>query len=70
MSVEEFPEIRDYAKTLPHVRVTGLDVYGAIFRRSREHVQSSALANALYEGYEKATLKRRQIQYLSMGMTQ
>ncbi len=31
MTVEEFPEIRDYAKTLPHVRVTGLDVYGAIF---------------------------------------
>ena len=62
MSVEEFPEIRDYAKTLPHVRVRGLidDPQEArpIFR----------IANALFEDM-KRYFEEGQIQYLSMGMT-
>ena len=67
MTVEEFPEIRDYAKTLPHVRVRGLMCMAPFSMIQRKHVQSS-VANALYEDM-KGYFEEGQIQYLSMGMT-
>ena len=34
LTVEDFPEVRDYAKTLPNVRVKGLMCMAPFFRRS------------------------------------
>ncbi len=68
MSVEEFPEIRDYAKTLPHVRVRGLMCMAPFFDDPEEARPIFRVANALYEDM-KGYFEEGQIQYLSMGMT-
>ena len=49
MSVEEFPEIRDYAKTLPNVRVRGLMCMAPFFDDPEEARPIFRVANALYE---------------------
>ena len=68
MSVEEFPDIRDYAKTLPHVRVRGLMCMAPFFDDPEEARPIFRVANALYEDM-KGYFEEGQIQYLSMGMT-
>ena len=68
MTVEEFPEIRDYAKTLPHVRVRGLMCMAPFFDDPEEARPIFRVANALYEDM-KGYFEEGQIQYLSMGMT-
>ncbi|MFC2578382.1 MAG: YggS family pyridoxal phosphate-dependent enzyme, partial [Veillonella parvula] len=68
MTVEEFPEIRDYAKTLPHVRVRGLMCMAPFFDDPQEARPIFRVANALFEDM-KRYFEEGQIQYLSMGMT-
>ena len=68
MTVEEFPEIRDYAKTLPHVRIRGLMCMAPFFDDPEEARPIFRIANALYEDM-KGYFEEGQIQYLSMGMT-
>ena len=68
MAVEEFPEIRDYAKTLPHVRVRGLMCMAPFFDDPQEARPIFRVANALFEDM-KRYFEEGQIQYLSMGMT-
>ena len=68
MSVEEFPDIRDYAKTLPHVRVRGMMCIAPFFDDPEEARPIFRVAHALYEDM-KRYFEEGQIQYLSMGMT-
>ena len=68
MTVEEFPEIRDYAKTLPHVRVRGLMCMAPFFDDTQDARPIFRVANALFEDM-KRYFEEGQIQYLSMGMT-
>ena len=63
-----FPEIRDYAKTLPHVRVRGLMCMAPFFDDTQEARPIFRVANALFEDM-KRYFEEGQIQYLSMGMT-
>lgn len=68
MAVEEFPELRDYAKSLSNVRVRGL-MCMAPFEDDTEKVRPVfRVANALYEDM-KQYFPEGQISYLSMGMT-
>ena len=68
MSVEEFPEVRDYAKTLPHVRVRGLMCMAPFFEDPEEARPIFRVAYVLYEDM-KGYFPEGDIQYLSMGMT-
>ena len=68
MSVEEFPDIRDYAKTLPHVRVKGLMCMAPFFDNPEDARPIFRVAHALYEDM-KGYFPDGDIQYLSMGMT-
>lgn len=68
MSVEDFPAIRDYAKTLPHVRVCGLMCIAPFFDDSEEARPIFRLAHALFEDM-KDHFEPGQIKFLSMGMT-
>ena len=63
MAVEEFPEIRDYAKTL-----RGLMCMAPFFDDPQEARPIFRVANALFEDM-KRYFEEGQIQYLSMGMT-
>jgi len=68
MSVEDFPDIRDYAKTLPHVRVKGLMCMAPFFENPEDARPIFRVAHALYEDM-KGYFPDGDIQYLSMGMT-
>ena len=66
--VEDFPDIRDYAKTLPHVRVKGLMCMAPFFENPEDARPIFRVAHALYEDM-KGYFPDGDIQYLSMGMT-
>ena len=68
MDVEEFPSIRDYAKTLPNVRVKGLMCMAPFFDDPEEARPIFRVAHALYEDM-KLHFDEGQIEYISMGMT-
>lgn len=68
MAVEDFPAIRDYAKTLPNVRVKGLMCMAPFFENTEDTRPIFRVANALYEDM-KQYFPQGQIEYLSMGMT-
>ena len=68
MAVEEFPTVRDYANTLPHVRVRGLMCMAPFFEDPEEARPIFSVADALYEDM-KQYFPAGQIKYLSMGMT-
>ncbi|MBD8975342.1 YggS family pyridoxal phosphate-dependent enzyme [Veillonella magna] len=68
MAVEEFPAVRDYANTLPHVRVRGLMCMAPFFEDPEEARPIFRVADALYEDM-KQYFPAGQIKYLSMGMT-
>lgn len=68
MTVEEFPALRDYAKTLPHIKVRGLMCI-APFAENPETVRPVfRVAAALFEDM-KQYFPAGQISELSMGMT-
>lgn len=68
MTVEEFPVLRDYAKTLPHIKVRGLMCI-APFAENPEIVRPVfRVAAALFEDM-KQYFPAGQISELSMGMT-
>lgn len=68
LSVEEFPEVRDFASTLPHVRVRGLMCMAPFYDNPEDARPIFKAANALYENM-KRFYPNGQIKYLSMGMT-
>ena len=68
LSVEEFPEVRDFASTLPHVRVRGLMCMAPFYDNPEDARPIFKVANALYENM-KRFYPNGQIEYLSMGMT-
>ena len=68
LSVEEFPEVRDFASTLPHVRVRGLMCMAPFYDNPEDARPIFKVANALYENM-KRFYPNGQIKYLSMGMT-
>lgn len=68
LSVEEFPEVRDFASTLPHVRVRGLMCMAPFYDNPEDARPIFKVANALYEDM-KRFYPNGQIKYLSMGMT-
>lgn len=68
LTVEDFPEVRDYAKTLPNVRVKGLMCMAPFFEDPEEARPIFRVAHALYEDM-KSQFPEGQIEYLSMGMT-
>ena len=68
LSVEEFPEVRDFASTLPHVRVRGLICMAPFYDNPEDARPIFKVANALYEDM-KRFYPNGQIKYLSMGMT-
>ena len=68
LSVEEFPEVRDFASTLPHVRVRGLMCMAPFYDNPEDARPIFKVANALYEDM-KRFYTNGQIKYLSMGMT-
>lgn len=68
MSVEEFPAIREYANTLPHVRVRGLMCMAPFFDDPEDARPIFRVAKALFEDM-KSYFPEGDIQYLSMGMT-
>lgn len=68
LTVEDFPEVRDYAKTLPNVRVKGLMCMAPFFENPEEARPIFREAHALYEDM-KSQFPEGQISYLSMGMT-
>lgn len=68
LSVEEFPEVRDFASTLPHVRVRGLMCMAPFYDNPEDARPIFKVANALYENI-KRFYPNGQIKYLSMGMT-
>lgn len=68
MSVEEFPHIREYAKTLPHVRIRGLMCMAPFFDDPEEARPIFRVAKALFEDM-KSYFPDGEIEYLSMGMT-
>ena len=68
LSVEEFPEVRDFASTLPHVRVRGLMCMAQFYDNPEDARPIFKVANALYEDM-KRFYPNGQIKYLSMGMT-
>lgn len=68
LTVEDFPEVRDYAKTLPNVRVRGLMCMAPFFENPEEARPIFRVAHALYEDM-KSKFPEGQIEYLSMGMT-
>lgn len=68
LSVEEFPEVRDFASTLPHVRVRGLMCMAPFYDNPEDARPIFKVANALYEDL-KRFYPNGQIKYLSMGMT-
>ena len=67
MDVEEFPTIREYAKTLPNVRVKGLMCMAPFFD-PEEARPIFRVAHALFEDM-KLHFDEGQIEYISMGMT-
>lgn len=68
LSVEEFPEVRDFASTLPHVRVRGLMCMAPFYDNPEDARPIFKVANVLYEDM-KRFYPNGQIKYLSMGMT-
>ena len=68
LSVEEFSEVRDFASTLPHVRVRGLMCMAPFYDNPEDARPIFKVANALYEDM-KRFYPNGQIKYLSMGMT-
>ena len=60
--------MRDYAKTLPNVRVKGLMCMAPFFEDPEEARPIFRVAHALYEDM-KSQFPEGQIEYLSMGMT-
>ncbi len=68
MTVEEYPTLREYAKTLSHVRVCGLMCMAPFFDDPEEARPIFKVANALFEDM-KGYFEPGQIRYLSMGMT-
>ena len=68
MDVEEFPAIRDYAKTLPNIRVKGLMCMAPFFDDPEEARPIFRVAHALFEDM-KSHFDVGQIEYMSMGMT-
>ncbi|WP_308525863.1 YggS family pyridoxal phosphate-dependent enzyme [uncultured Veillonella sp.] len=68
MAVEEFPTGRDYANTLPPVRVRGLMCMAPFFEDPEEARPIFRVADALYEDM-KQYFPAGQIKCLSMGMT-
>lgn len=68
LSVEEFPEVRDFASTLPHVRVRGLMCMAPFYDNPEDARPIFKVSNALYEDM-KRFYPNGQIKYLSMGMT-
>lgn len=68
LSVEEVPEVRDFASTLPHVRVRGLMCMAPFYDNPEDARPIFKAANALYENM-KRFYPNGQIKYLSMGMT-
>ena len=68
LSVEEFPEVRDFASTLPNVRVRGLMCMAPFYDNPEDARPIFKVANALYENM-KRFYPNGQIKYLSMGMT-
>ena len=68
LSAEEFPEVRDFASTLPHVRVRGLMCMAPFYDNPEDARPIFKVANALYEDM-KRFYPNGQIKYLSMGMT-
>lgn len=68
MTVEDFPTICDYAKTLAHVRVKGLMCIAPFFEDSEETRPIFRVAHALFEDM-KSHFEPGQIEFLSMGMT-
>ena len=68
MDVEEFPAIRDYAKTLPNIRVKGLMCMAPFFDDPEEARPIFRVARALFEDM-KSHFDVGQIEYISMGMT-
>ena len=68
MDVEEFPTIREYAKTLPNVRVKGLMCMAPFFDDPEEARPIFRVAHALFEDM-KLHFDEGQIEYISMGMT-
>lgn len=68
MLLEEYPALREYAQTLPHVRVRGLMCMAPFFENAEESRPIFRVAAALYEDM-KQYFPPEQISYLSMGMT-
>lgn len=68
MSVEDFPELRDFAGTLAHVRVRGLMCMAPFYDDPEQARPVFRIAYALYEDM-KNYFPKDQICYLSMGMT-
>lgn len=68
VSVEDFPALRDYAGTLPHVKVEGLMCMAPFFKNPEDARPIFRVAYALYEDM-KHYFPENQIRYLSMGMT-
>lgn len=68
LTVEEFPEVRDYAHTLNHIRVCGLMCIAPFFENPEEARPIFKVAHALYEDM-KQYFPEGQINQLSMGMT-
>lgn len=68
MDVEEFPTVREYAKTLPNVRVKGLMCMAPFFDDPEEARPIFRVAHALFEDM-KLHFDEGQIEYISMGMT-
>ena len=68
MDVEEFPTIREYAKSLPNVRVKGLMCMAPFFDDPEEARPIFRVAHALFEDM-KLHFNEGQIEYISMGMT-
>ena len=65
---DKVQDIRDYAKTLPHVRVKGLMCMAPFFENPEDARPIFRVAHALYEDM-KGYFPDGDIQYLSMGMT-
>lgn len=68
MSLEDFPEICDYAKSLPYVRVLGMMCMAPYAEDPEEVRPIFRLAYALYDDM-KRYFPIEQIKYLSMGMS-
>lgn len=68
MALEDYPALRDYAKSLPHIRVRGLMCMAPLSDNPEEARPIFRLAYALFDDM-KQYFPKEQIKYLSMGMS-